>query len=283
MAPSSPTTYTVVLRDKRFVLSDSQIRFDSPNHFTGVFLGGNGGKDVVYSDRRPLLFPLIVEWLSGYTDFFPVKVDGLSELEGAKALLVEAEHFKLKKLAARAREAAMDFTGGAPDFSDHLWDNQSASSDPLFQGNMKNVGLWTFRDLQLRTLSSDGLPRVQALFLEAAIRHAHASTHHLDSYKPIDVEYWDSTSQQASVEIDGKSASLAVLLRWLVDPSPAASKLPALVPLANYLRPELTPKEHRIVTLRVKSAIGYWAKRRLRFAHLVIRTEEQGYGHLVSA
>ncbi|BGP50656.1 hypothetical protein JCM10450v2_006575 [Rhodotorula kratochvilovae] len=272
MAPSSPTTYTVVLRDKRFVLSDSQIRFDSPNHFTGVFLGGNGGKDVVYSDRRPLLFPLIVEWLSGYTDFFPVKVDGLSELEGAKALLVEAEHFKLKKLAARAREAAMDvllwpfkpgdtffqFTGGAPDFSDHLWDNQSASSDPLFQGNMKNVGLWTFRDLQLRT-------------------------HHLDSYKPIDVEYWDSTSQQASVEIDGKSASLAVLLRWLVDPSPAASKLPALVPLANYLRPELTPKEHRIVTLRVKSAIGYWAKRRLRFAHLVIRTQEQGYGHLVSA
>ena len=98
-----PPTYTIVLRGSPFRLSSTQIRADSPNHFTGVFLGGNGGCAVYYSDRRSTYFDLIVEWLSGYDDFLdPVKPrDGMSERQALEALKAEAEHFKLKGLLLR--------------------------------------------------------------------------------------------------------------------------------------------------------------------------------------
>lgn len=92
-----------MLRGKAFELSESQIRFDSPNKFTGVFLGGNGGSDVMYSDRRPEYFPIISEWLAGYEDMFPIHLEGMSEQAATRAILAEAEHFKLKKLAARLK------------------------------------------------------------------------------------------------------------------------------------------------------------------------------------
>lgn len=96
--------HVLVLRGDRFLLSDSQIRFDSPNCFTGRFLSNNY-ESTLYTDRKPDLFRTVVlEYLSGY-DVFPVKIGSLSDKEAVKAVLAEAEDFKLKKLAEQARFA----------------------------------------------------------------------------------------------------------------------------------------------------------------------------------
>lgn len=56
--------------------------------------------------------------------FFPVKLESLSELEAAKALLAEAQHFKLKRLAGRVKEAIVQ---AKPSRNQMLWPLRGAS------------------------------------------------------------------------------------------------------------------------------------------------------------
>ncbi|EUC56893.1 BTB domain protein, putative [Rhizoctonia solani AG-3 Rhs1AP] len=60
--------YTVVLRGQEFVLSKSQIEFDSPNCFTACFLGDFRKAETkrLELSRNPDLFRLILEHLCGY-------------------------------------------------------------------------------------------------------------------------------------------------------------------------------------------------------------------------
>ncbi|CAE6473631.1 unnamed protein product [Rhizoctonia solani] len=60
--------YTVVLRGQEFVLTKSQIEFDSPNYFTACFLGEfqEAHTKRLELSRSPDLFKLIIEHLCGY-------------------------------------------------------------------------------------------------------------------------------------------------------------------------------------------------------------------------
>ncbi|KDN34346.1 hypothetical protein RSAG8_12577, partial [Rhizoctonia solani AG-8 WAC10335] len=60
--------YTVVLRGQEFVLTKSQIEFDSPNYFTACFLGDfrEAQTKRLELSRNPDCFKLIVEYLCGY-------------------------------------------------------------------------------------------------------------------------------------------------------------------------------------------------------------------------
>ncbi|CAE7081134.1 unnamed protein product [Rhizoctonia solani] len=60
--------YTVVLRGQEFILTKSQIEFDSPNYFTSCFLGDfqEAKTKRLELSRNPDLFKLIIEHLCGY-------------------------------------------------------------------------------------------------------------------------------------------------------------------------------------------------------------------------
>lgn len=184
----SPPSYTVVSREERFTLSDSQIRFDSPNSFTGHFLGGikGGHTSVLYTDRRLLCFPLIQEWLSGYDDFFDKPLGCLSVEETLRALLIEAEHFHLKKLAARTLKELKKasrvvepmfwpYIPGGPRSGELFQPSphvksfrklamgayNQAEALAAVRGNAvgQRIASWAFRDLQLRCAFSRLLER----------------------------------------------------------------------------------------------------------------------------
>ncbi|GAA5943021.1 hypothetical protein JCM3775_000234 [Rhodotorula graminis] len=277
----------------RFQLSASQIRTDSPNHFTGVFLGGNGGSTVLYSDRRPTYFHLIVEWLSGYDDFFDhlKPRDGVSEREALAALVIEAEHFKLKGLAERVgRELAkcalradklalaeQAVRQRPPTRVSYLED----SRDTVQEGDTSTSQLgFTLTSIQVRfdcrLLDDDDddnykLPSVRLEFVNEKGQRATAP------HKPIKVDLCGKSSRQGSATVDGSPISLAVLLRWIVNPTRATSKIPALRPLVDYFHPELTPRDKRVVTIRAHKVVGDWSHGNLWLAHLSIRSQDQGY------
>ncbi|ORY80767.1 hypothetical protein BCR35DRAFT_331828 [Leucosporidium creatinivorum] len=110
-APSlaPPEQYTVITRGVRFHLSRSQIEYDSPNYFTSAFLEhdfAEAASKVIYLDRNPQLFALIVEHLSGYK-IFPFQPQGLPACMSPELargnLLVDAEYLGLEKLRAVLR------------------------------------------------------------------------------------------------------------------------------------------------------------------------------------
>jgi hypothetical protein len=61
--------YTVVVMDKKFVLTKSQIEFDGPNYFTACFLGDfcEAQTRHIELSRNPDLFQIIVNYLCGYS------------------------------------------------------------------------------------------------------------------------------------------------------------------------------------------------------------------------
>ncbi|GAA5821008.1 hypothetical protein JCM3770_004468 [Rhodotorula araucariae] len=149
-----------------------------------------------------------------------------TRLEGAKSLLVKAEHFKLDKLEARA----------------------SVLLECMFDPPHR-----TGEDCPVRTTQA---PKT------------------IGAFAPTPVEFWDGTEQQASGEIDGKTASLAFLLRWIADRSPGACQIPAVVPLSNYYALTLP------VTIWANMVMGCWSNRRLRLFQVAVDTAEQGYWHI---
>ncbi|CAE6406350.1 unnamed protein product [Rhizoctonia solani] len=80
--------YTVVLRGQEFVLTKSQIEFDSPNYFTACFLGDFREAQTKRLEilRNPELFELIVEHLCGY-EILPLDDDATSSHLSADAVL----------------------------------------------------------------------------------------------------------------------------------------------------------------------------------------------------
>ncbi|KZV82664.1 hypothetical protein EXIGLDRAFT_778306 [Exidia glandulosa HHB12029] len=60
--------YTIILRGEPFTLYGDQIEFDGPNYFTNLFLGdfAESQTRVVELSRSPLLFRILVEYMSGY-------------------------------------------------------------------------------------------------------------------------------------------------------------------------------------------------------------------------
>jgi hypothetical protein len=82
--------YTVIVKDTQFQLTKEQIQFDSPNYFTSCFLGdfkeSKEGKQTVSIQRHPVLFELIVDYLTGY-DIFPLPQSSLIPTMSPLALL----------------------------------------------------------------------------------------------------------------------------------------------------------------------------------------------------
>ncbi|CAE6499338.1 unnamed protein product [Rhizoctonia solani] len=95
--------YTVVLRGQEFVLTKSQIEFDSPNYFTACFLGDfqEAQTKRLELSRNPDLFKLIVEYLCGY-EILPLddkSVPSSMPLEaGLRNLRADALFYQLKGL-----------------------------------------------------------------------------------------------------------------------------------------------------------------------------------------
>ncbi|CAE6467312.1 unnamed protein product [Rhizoctonia solani] len=61
--------YTIIMRGKHFLLTKSQIEFDSPNFFTSCFLGdfSEAKSRTLKLSRDPELFQIIINYLCGYT------------------------------------------------------------------------------------------------------------------------------------------------------------------------------------------------------------------------
>jgi hypothetical protein len=101
---NSPEVYTVVMRDKSFMLSKSQIERDYPNFFTSHFFDSSGQctTRTLEISRDPFLFELILRYLNGYqvTPIHPSMVPPHSTPKSALAdLLVDAKFYHLGGLA----------------------------------------------------------------------------------------------------------------------------------------------------------------------------------------
>src|SRR5258707_11588497 len=66
----APKQYTIIVRDKSFVLFHDQICRDGPNYFTNYFEGpfreAQDGVQVLVLNRDPYLFTFISMYLCGY-------------------------------------------------------------------------------------------------------------------------------------------------------------------------------------------------------------------------
>ncbi|CAE6516432.1 unnamed protein product [Rhizoctonia solani] len=60
--------YTVIIQDRKFTLTQSQVEFDSPNYFSTRFLGDSRKSQTrqIKLDRDPDLFRIILNHLRGY-------------------------------------------------------------------------------------------------------------------------------------------------------------------------------------------------------------------------
>ncbi|RPD58555.1 hypothetical protein L226DRAFT_489918 [Lentinus tigrinus ALCF2SS1-7] len=107
VSPSPPPdedVYTVVMRGEEFQLTYDQITFDSPNFFTACFTTGFAeSKDhVLKLSRNPVVFSLIVEYLSGYpilpltAEFLPA---GMSLAMARRFLVADADFYGLERLS----------------------------------------------------------------------------------------------------------------------------------------------------------------------------------------
>ncbi|KAL8291953.1 hypothetical protein RQP46_001419 [Phenoliferia psychrophenolica] len=95
--------FTVVLRGTAFTLSREECEFDSPNYFTACFLTGFSESEscVTYTNRSPVLFPHIQDWLCGY-DVFPLPpFANMSPAVALSNLLKDAQYFGLTQLEDR--------------------------------------------------------------------------------------------------------------------------------------------------------------------------------------
>ncbi|GAA5903321.1 hypothetical protein JCM5296_005662 [Sporobolomyces johnsonii] len=300
-AASGPPTYTIILRGEPFVLSASQIHFDSPNYFTAAFLGGfkEAATRTICSDRRPEYFPIIYEHLAGY-DVFPVKLEGLSEEEGAKAILAEAEYFQLDGLADKAKEAL----GWSP--LPLLW--LDAAVEPLAfapkihsfkelcrRGSLNGQSgrdvldavrdpdeptpLLHFQDLLMKLCQRYPVQSSKVAFSNSlertAVRGWRGGTSDIVSLQ------WPSREHQATSSVDGVVISLPRFLWWAAKPSSVDASLPALQPLRATFDLDLAPSSPPIPTLRIASAIGYWVNKDcICLLRMTIKSEEQGWVQL---
>ncbi|GAA5860824.1 hypothetical protein JCM1840_001978 [Sporobolomyces johnsonii] len=302
-APSQagPPTYTIILRNKPFVLSASQIHFDSPNYFTAAFLGGfkEAATRTIYSDRRPEYFPIIYEHLAGY-DVFPVRIEGLSEEEGAEAILAEAGYFQLDGLADKAKEtlgrsplpllwldAAVEPLAFAPKIHSFKELCRGGSLNGQSGRDVLNAvrepdeatPLLHFQDLQMRldrpSLGYSAKIAFSNSVERTAVRGWRGGT---SDIVPLQ---WPGPEHQATASVDGVVVSLPTLLSWASRPYAADASLPALQPLGVIFNLSRVQSSVPIPTLRIVSAIGYWVdKDCICLLRMTIKSEEQGWAQL---
>ncbi|GAA5969929.1 hypothetical protein JCM21900_004450 [Sporobolomyces salmonicolor] len=284
-APSpepGPPTYTIVLRNKAF------------------FLSAKAATRTIYSDRRPEYFAVIYEYLAAY-DVFPVRLEGLSEEDGAKAILDEAEYFQLDGLADKAKEAL-----GRSQLP-LLWPNvgvEPLAFAPRIHGfnEMCRYGslngqsgedvlhavrcpdepppLLHFQDLQVSLIALDSAQSSMITFLNSlertVVRGWRGATTDV-----VPLQWYSWQAQQATASVDHVVISLPTFLSWANKTFPNAASLPALQPLEAIFNLSLVPTPVPISTLRVASAIGYWVNENLiRLCHMTIKSKEQGYARL---
>ncbi len=111
------TYYTIIVRGEEFQLSYGHISCDSPNFFTDCFRSGfvESREHVLRLDRNPVLFALIVEYLSGYP-ILPPTTDSLPSSIGItmarRCLLADAQFYGLQMLSRRLStcEPSLDMT-----------------------------------------------------------------------------------------------------------------------------------------------------------------------------
>jgi hypothetical protein len=99
-----PPEYTIVITDKAFKLSRSQIEVDSPNFFTSYFIHPTGQyvPQELELSRDPYLFTIILRYLNGYKilPLHPALVPPHCTLETALSdLLADARFYQLDGLS----------------------------------------------------------------------------------------------------------------------------------------------------------------------------------------
>ena len=95
--------FTVIVRGTEYILTRSQVEFDSPNFFTACFLGNFQESETrtVRISRDPVLFGIVYDYLCGYT-VLPLDESMIpSRMSLATALInlrVDAEFYQLDGL-----------------------------------------------------------------------------------------------------------------------------------------------------------------------------------------
>jgi len=101
--PEETNRFRVNVRDRVFYLTKSQIEFDSPNFFTTAFLGGFAEAQTKSVDLAcdPMLFDLVVDYLSGY-DILPLTKDAIPARmnvgQAMRAIRKDADYLSLSGL-----------------------------------------------------------------------------------------------------------------------------------------------------------------------------------------
>ncbi|KAL8291952.1 hypothetical protein RQP46_001418 [Phenoliferia psychrophenolica] len=116
LAPPAAMSFTVVARGTAFTLSQEDCEFDSPNYFTSCFLSDFSESEsrVVHTNRSPVLFPHIRNWLSGYEVLPLPPIADMSPAVALANLLKDAQYFGLTRLEERITLSSLPYPAALP-------------------------------------------------------------------------------------------------------------------------------------------------------------------------
>ncbi|QRW13120.1 hypothetical protein RhiLY_12119 [Ceratobasidium sp. AG-Ba] len=106
-------TYAIIIRGEKFVLSQAQVEYDSPNYFTACFLGEFTWSQsrALELSRDPELFKIVLNYLSGY-EVLPLHESAIPKRMSSQAvlrnLLADAEFYQLDELVDQLNSAIED-------------------------------------------------------------------------------------------------------------------------------------------------------------------------------
>ncbi|KDN34339.1 hypothetical protein RSAG8_12570, partial [Rhizoctonia solani AG-8 WAC10335] len=207
--------YTVVLRGQEFVLTKSQIEFDSPNYFTACFLGDfrEGQTKRLVLTRNLELFQLVVEHLCGY-EIFPLDDKTIPSHMPPDAVLrnlrADALFYQLDGLVKSCDEIIKSSTPGTPPSRSYMVIGFSTTSGVVNNANAGKISERFLKDrmgsLQLAEshASFSGL-RATAV-IEAFARKAVGDYHKLG---------WTLMCWRVEIVTSGLKAELLIVLEAL--------------------------------------------------------------------
>lgn len=143
-APDTNDAYTVIVRGEHFQLSRNQINFDAPNFFSTCFSSGfaESVKRTVTLDRNPVLFALIVEYLSGYP-ILPLSAEAapplMSLAMARRCLLADAQFYGLQKLSALLTTSTLNLDVGWMGYANEAIDLRDVAKGTLPSGIIQQL------------------------------------------------------------------------------------------------------------------------------------------------
>ncbi|KAF8601053.1 hypothetical protein BDV93DRAFT_524954 [Ceratobasidium sp. AG-I] len=163
--------FTAVVRGSSFILTRSQVEFDSPNYFTACFLGNfkESQTRILEISRDPVLFGVIFDYLCGYTvlpldkSVIPTRMSLATALAN---LRVDAEFYQLDGLVRACDNLASPRPASSHNTETHAV--ISGISPSTNRGTDMKAYLATFRDFGVVPVGREMLSQAPFFHLNTA-------------------------------------------------------------------------------------------------------------------